>query len=87
MATAQQEPKMVVRVSQPEMCRHNRWNPGFYDERFRQTERQLRRMGAVPLGEFIPDELPDGSKGITYGQVGERVLNARGAVRYLQVIN
>jgi hypothetical protein len=31
--------------------------------------------------------LPDGSKGITYGQVGSRVLNPRGAVRYLQVIN
>jgi hypothetical protein len=39
------------------------------------------------LGEFIPEELPDGSKGITYGQVGARKLSPRGSVRYLQVIN
>jgi hypothetical protein len=39
------------------------------------------------LGDFVPDELPDGSKGITYGQVGARKLSPRGSVRYLQVIN
>jgi hypothetical protein len=87
MAATQEQPAMIVRVSQREIRRHSRWNPSFYDERFRKTERQLRRAAAVPLGQFIPDELPDGSKGITYGQVGERVLSARGAVRYLQVIN
>ncbi len=31
--------------------------------------------------------MPDGSKGITYGQVGARKLSLRGSVRYLQVIN
>jgi len=87
MSPSQEQPTMIVWVSQREICRHNRWNPSFYDERFRKVERQLRRVAAVPLGQFIPDEVPDGSKGITYGQVGERVLSPRGAVRYLQVIN
>jgi len=87
MAAAQEGPRMIVRVSQREMREHNRWNPSFFDEGFRRIERQLGRLSAVPLEQFIPDELPDGSKGITYGQVGERVLNPRGTVRYLQVIN
>lgn len=87
MPAVLEAPTMIAWVSQREIRRHNRWNPSFYDERFRRIERQLRRLGALPLGEFIPDELPDGSKGITYGQVGARTLNPRGAVRYLQVIN
>jgi hypothetical protein len=67
--------------------RLGRWNPGYFEDRFIQVERQLRDADAVPLGQFIPDALEDGSKGITYGQVGARVLSPRGSVRYLQVIN
>jgi hypothetical protein len=74
---------LLTKVSLSEVRRHNRWNPSYYDERFRKVERQLRRMGARSLGEFMPD----GSKGITYGQVGARRLDPHGAVRYLQVIN
>jgi hypothetical protein len=80
-------PKFVVELHQPEMMRHNRWDPGYYDKRFRANERELKKLASVALGEFIPDLLPDGSKGITYGQVGARKLNPRGSVRYLQVIN
>jgi hypothetical protein len=66
---------------------NNRWDAGYYDHAFHENEKRLTELGAVPLGQFIPDELPDGSKGITYGQVGVRHLSPRGAVRYLQVIN
>ena len=69
------------------MLRHNRWNAGYFEERFRRNERKLKKLRSVPLGNFIPDELPNGSKGITYGQVGARKLSPRGSVRYLQVIN
>ena len=69
------------------MSQHNRWDPGYYDERFRENERKLKKLKSVPLDDFIPDTLPDGSKGITYGQVGARKLDPRGTVRYLQVIN
>jgi hypothetical protein len=64
-----------------------RLNPVFYEERYIQIERKLAGMGAVPLGEFIPANLQDGSRGITYGQVGARELSPRGGVKYLQVIN
>jgi hypothetical protein len=87
MTVAAESPTTIVWGNLGEIHRHNRWNPGYYEERFRKMERQLHRMGARPLGEFIPDALPNGSKGITYGQVGSRELNPRGAVRYLQVIN
>ncbi len=80
-------PTLEVRISQSELKRHNRWNAGYFEERFRQNERKLKRLRSVPLGNFIPEALPDGSKGITYGQVGARKLSPRGAVRYLQVIN
>jgi hypothetical protein len=64
-----------------------RWNPGYFEDRFVEVERHLRGQSARPLGQFIPETLPDGSKGITYGQVGARLLSPRGAIRYLQVIN
>lgn len=80
-------PTLIVRLDQGQLARSNRWDPGYYDERFRENERQLKRLKSVPLGDFIPELLPDGSKGITYGQVGARKLNPRGSVRYLQVIN
>jgi hypothetical protein len=80
-------PTLEVSVSRAELMRHNRWNAGYFEDRFRKNERQLRRLHSVPLGDFIAEELPDGSKGITYGQVGARRLSAHGAVRYLQVIN
>ena len=80
-------PKFIVAVTQKEMVRRDCWIPGFYEPRFRQNEQALKALGSVPLGSFIPEELPDGSKGITYGQVGTRKLSPRGAVRYLQVIN
>ena len=74
-------------VDQGEMVPSMRLNPPFYEDEFMEVERELTRLEARPLGRFIPDELPDGSKGITYGQVGARVLSPRGSVRYLQVIN
>jgi hypothetical protein len=64
-----------------------RFNPTFFEEKFVENERRLIALGAQPLGQFIPEELPDGSKGITYGQVGAREMSPRGSVRYLQVIN
>ena len=80
-------PTLEVEIGRPELLRHNRWNAGYFEERFRQNEKQLKKLHSVPLGEFIPEELPDGSKGITYGQVGSRKLSSHGSVRYLQVIN
>ena len=80
-------PTLEVEIGRPELMRHNRWNAGYFEERFRQNEKKLKKLRSVPLGEFIPEELPDGSKGITYGQVGARKLSPRGSVRYLQVIN
>jgi hypothetical protein len=80
-------PTFQVTVTQGEMVRRDCWFPGFYESRFRENERALKKLGSVPLGNFIPEELPDGSKGITYGQVGARKLDPRGTVRYLQVIN
>lgn len=65
----------------------NRLNPAFFDEKFVQAEHQLRQLNARPLDRFIPDKQADGAKGITYGQVGSRKLNPKGAVRYLQVVN
>jgi hypothetical protein len=64
-----------------------RWNPGYFEDHFVEIERHLKKTGAGPLGRFIPENFLDGSKGITYGQVGARVLSPRGSVRYLQVIN
>lgn len=80
-------PTLEVRIAQGEVMRHNRWSAGYFEERFRRNERVLKKLHSVPLGDFIPEQLPDGSKGITYGQVGARKLSPRGGVRYLQVIN
>ena len=80
-------PTLEVRISRRELLSHNRWNADYFEERFRQNEKKLKKLESVLLGEFIPEELPDGSKGITYGQVGPRKLSPRGSVRYLQVIN
>jgi len=76
-----------VEISNDEVKKHDHWVAAYFQPRFRQNERALRKLGSVPLGNFIPEELPDGSKGITYGQVGARKLTPRGSVRYLQVIN
>jgi hypothetical protein len=80
-------PSLEVRIAPREIKRHNRWSAAFFQPRYRHNEGALRKLHSVPLGNFIPEELPDGSKGITYGQVGARKLNPRGSVRYLQVIN
>jgi hypothetical protein len=80
-------PTLEVKIGRRELLRHNRWNAGYFEERFRQNEKKLQKLRSLPLGNFIPEELPDGSKGITYGQVGPRKLSPRGSVRYLQVIN
>jgi len=80
-------PTLEVRIGRPELLQHNRWNAGYFEERFRQNEKKLRKLRSVPLGQFIPKKLPNGSYGITYGQVGARKLSPRGSVRYLQVIN
>ena len=64
-----------------------RFNPSYYEDRFLEAEKKLRKAGAGPLGRFIPEKHSDGAKGITYGQVGSRKLSTRGSVRYLQVIN
>jgi hypothetical protein len=65
----------------------NRMNPPYFEDKFIRIDRELRNRGAEPLERFVPEFLPDGSKGITYGQVGARHLDPRGGVRYLQVIN
>jgi hypothetical protein len=62
-------------------------NPAYYEPRYLELEKKLHDIGAKPLDRFIPEEHPDGAKGITYGQVGSRDFTPRGAVRYLQVIN
>jgi hypothetical protein len=62
-------PTFQVKVAQIEMVNHNRWTPGYFDPRFRRNERALRKLASVPLDNFIPEKLPDGSKGITYGQL------------------
>jgi len=80
-------PTFKIEIVAKEMLGHDRWSAGYYQQHFRQNERKLRKLRSVPLDNFIPEELPDGSKGITYGQVGARKFNPRGAVRYLQVIN
>jgi len=80
-------PTIEVEIPWPEIEAHDRWDAGYFQKHFRQNERKLRKLGSMPLGNFIPEEMPDGSKGITYGQVGARKLSPRGAVRYLQVIN
>jgi hypothetical protein len=64
-----------------------RLNPSYFEPEFLENDQRLKDLGAEPLGRFIPDVYPDGSKGITYGQVGARELSPRGGVRYLQVIN
>ena len=80
-------PTDLVKLRQEEIMQQNRWDAGYYHERYRNNEAQLRNLHSSLLGNFIPDTLPDGSKGITYGQVGARKLSPRGSVRYLQVIN
>jgi len=80
-------PTLEVKIGRPELLRHDRWTAAYFEGRFRKNEKKLKQIGSVPLGNFIPEELPDGSKGITYGQVGARKLSPRGSVRYLQVIN
>lgn len=57
----------------------SRWDPSFWDDRHDDLIALLDRWKARPLGDFTTF--------ITYGQVGARKLNPRGAVRYLQVIN
>jgi hypothetical protein len=74
-------------VTLKQIAQSNRFNPTYFEERFALVEQKLQQLGANRVGDYIPDVLPDGSKGITYGQVGSRELNRRGAVRYLQVIN
>src|SRR6266478_1508599 len=80
-------PTEMVELSQQEIMRQNRWDAGYYHERYRENEARLQKLRSSSLGNFIPATLPDGSKGITYGQVGARKLSPRGSVRYLQVIN
>ena len=80
-------PTFEIRFAAQEMLDHDRWDAGYYQPQFRENERKLRKLRSMLLGNFIPEELPDGSKGITYGQVGSRKLSTRGTVRYLQVIN
>ena len=70
-----------------EISDRNRWNPGYFEDHFVEVERRLNELRAVPLGTYIPDLHLDGSKGITYGQVGARELDPDGEVRYLQVVN
>ena len=57
MPTLATKPTLYLNVLPGEVQRHNRWNPGFFDTRFQKVERQLRRLGARPLGDFIPDLL------------------------------
>jgi hypothetical protein len=31
-------PTLEVRIGRPELLRHNRWNAGYFEERFRQND-------------------------------------------------
>lgn len=79
----------VVLITMPlkDLIPSLRLNPAYYDEEFLEVEHKLLQMKAEVLARFVPDKHPDGSKGITYGQVGSRKLSPNGTVRYLQVIN
>ena len=52
-------PTLEVEIGRPELMRHNRWNAGYFEERFRQNEKKLKKLRSVPFGEFIPEELSD----------------------------
>jgi hypothetical protein len=33
-------PTLEVKIGRPELLRHNRWNAGYFEERFRQNEKK-----------------------------------------------
>ena len=51
-------PTLEVKIGRPELLRHNRWNAGYFEERFRQNEKKLKKLRSVSLDNFIPEELP-----------------------------
>jgi hypothetical protein len=42
-----------------------RFNPPYYEDKFREVDQKLRNVAASPIGRFIPDRHADGAKGIT----------------------
>ena len=74
---------MVTTVRDYELEEGQRWDPGYWDpeliEAFKKVENWV--LGFKRFGDFMVN------KGITYGQVGKRILSKRGEVIYLQVRN
>ncbi len=48
-------PTLEVKIGRPELLRHNRWNAGYFEERFRRNERKLKKLRSVPLADFAGD--------------------------------
>lgn len=63
----------------------SRWNPEYWKPIYEENIQTLLKgkHPVIPLGKYIPE----GPEGITYGQVGTRLLSKDGEVQYLQVIN
>lgn len=72
-------PRMETRATIRELFEADRWDPPYWNPEFRELDKVFRKLHARRLGDFVTF--------ITYGQVGKRVLNPKGGVRYLQVIN
>jgi len=74
---------MVTTVRRYELEEGQRWDPRYWDpeliEAFKKVENWV--FGFKRFGDFMVN------KGITYGQVGKRILSKRGEVIYLQVRN
>ncbi len=87
MTTERYQGTVWTLVPQGDIAPSLRINPPYFEDQFLEVQERLLRGHTKPLNRFIPEEHPDGAKGITYGQVGARKLTPRGSVRYLQVIN
>jgi hypothetical protein len=63
----------------------SRWDPDYWHSRFDNMFKELLNSSykITAIGEIIPD----GTDGITYGQVGNRIYDKNGTVQYLQVSN
>lgn len=58
----------------------SRWDAGYWEPKWDSLNKEI----SLPLVDF--SQLIE-EKGITYGQVGQRIFSKTGSVRYLQVIN
>ena len=46
-------PRLSVETVYGDIQKNNRWDAGYYDHAFRENEKRLTELGAVPLGQFI----------------------------------